>query len=145
MLAKSFISGVVLVLVQAWQEGEKHTAVYQLRATMVDLSNFLSYRIMAMSLGSLADHAIFQTCLEDVRNLVGLRFFGGDDKGPIDLTFPVGANRVTYQPCSPLTGRKWSKVNMEMIPRTSRGYSYTLTSGHSQPSCAVESRANGPG
>lgn len=36
VLARTFISEVMLVSVQAWQEGEKHTAVYQLRASMVD-------------------------------------------------------------------------------------------------------------
>lgn len=81
VLARTFISGVVFVSVQAWQEGEKHTAVYQLRATMVDLSNFLSYRIMAMSLGSLAGHAIFKPAWRTSGILLGCGSLGDVTKG----------------------------------------------------------------
>ena len=52
--------GAVLVSVQAWQEGENPRAFYHLRAIKVDLSNFLSCRIMTVSSDSLADHAIFK-------------------------------------------------------------------------------------
>lgn len=48
----------VCVSIQAWQEGKSQKALYQLRAITVDLSNFLSYRIMTMSSDSLAGNAI---------------------------------------------------------------------------------------
>lgn len=96
VLARTFISGVVLVSVQAWQEEEKHTAVYQLRASMVDLSNFLSYRIMAMSPGSLAGHAIFKTAWKTSGSLLDYGSSGEVTGGLLIQLSQLGANRVTY-------------------------------------------------
>lgn len=117
----------------------------QPKASMVDSSNFLSFRFMAMSPSFLAGHAIFKPSWKTSGSMLGCGSSEEVSGGLLIQLSQLGANRVTYQSYLPLTGRKWSEVNMKMIPRTLRGYTYALTSGHRQPSGAVESRAIGPG
>lgn len=53
-------SWAVCVSTQAWQQGENHKAVYQLRDTVVDFSSFVSYRIMRLSPDSLAGNDLLE-------------------------------------------------------------------------------------